>query len=486
MSSPAPLPALETPRFRRAFFFLLDGARTDQFEALLAAGDLPNIARYLVEPGAYRRAVSVFPSVTGVAYVPFLTGLFPGRANLPGYRWFDRERYQRRPISFMRFRNYHGLGSYFMDRDLAREARTLFELLRPSSNIFSGISRGTGIHRNAAYLRRIPAALKWFRTGSWDHIDEAGERFLLRAARRRRERFTFHTTYSIDEYSHHHGPFSDRVRRSYLGFDRVIGRLCAQLKATGQLDGALLCMGADHGHTEVTERFDLEGFIEKKGLRTLYFPKQMRRWIGANAAVMVAGNAMGHIYLKGPGPWSERPPAEDHLERHPTLLDELLEQQAVEHVIYRPHASGAVRVRSRRGEASIGLAGDQVTYRVHGADPFGYGPLPEVMTRAEALALTADSEFPDAPVQVAQVFDSPRTGDFLVSARRGYELRPREGKTLHRSCHGSLHREHMLVPFAINHPVAERPLRTADTCPTILRLLGQPIPPGLDGEDAAG
>ena len=35
-----------------------------------------------------------------------------------------------------------------MDRDLSKEARTLFEILKPSSNIFSGISRGTGFRRN--------------------------------------------------------------------------------------------------------------------------------------------------------------------------------------------------------------------------------------------------------------------------------------------------------------------------------------------------
>jgi hypothetical protein len=469
-------------RFRRAFFFLLDGARVDLFEEFLKRGELPNISRYLVEPGAFRPATTVFPSVTGVAYVPYLTGMFPGRANIPGYRWFDRDRYQRRPVSLMRFRNYHGLGSYLMDRDLAKDCSTLFEILKPSSNIFSGISRGTGMRRNAAYFRRIPAVLKFNRTGSWDHIDRGGERFLLRAARRMNEKFTFHTTYSIDEYSHHHGPFAERTRAVYLDFDRVIGRLASQLRATGQLESSLLMIGADHGHTEVKEHFDLERFIEHRGFKTLYFPKQVKRWIGADAAVMVAGNGMGHIYLKGPGRWSDCPPAEDHLERHPDLVDDLLENEAIDHVIYRPHVSGEVRVRSRRGEASISLSRDRVTYRVHGSDPFGYVGLPENMTREEALRRTVGTDYPDAPVQVAQVFDSPRAGDFVISATRGYDLRPREGRISHRSCHGSLHREHMTVPFAVNHPIAERPVRSVDAFPTILELLGRHVPSGIDGQ----
>jgi hypothetical protein len=470
-----------SPRFKRAFFFLLDGARIDIFQELLQSGALPNVSRYLVEPGSFRAATTVFPSVTGVAYIPYLTGLFPGRANIPGYRWFDRERYQRFPLSMMRFRNYHGLGSYMMDRDLSKSAVTLFELLKPSSNIFSGISRGTGIRRNAAYFRRVPATLKFFRTGDWDHIDQAGERFLLRAAARRNEKFTFHTTYSIDEYSHHHGPFSARARERYGDFDRVLGRLVDKLRATGQLETSLLVLGADHGHTEVKAHFDLEGFVEKLGYRALYYPKQLTRWLGAEAAVMVAGNGVGHVYLKGPDKWTARPPVAEHLERHPTLVDDLLANDAVDHVIYR--AGDEVHVRSRRGAAAIALQDGEVTYRPRGGDPFGYGPLPERMTRAEVLVRTAASDYPDAPLQVAQLFDSPRAGDFVVSAAPGYDLRASHKERVeYRSCHGSLHREHMTVPFAINTPTQDRVPRSVDTFPTILELLGHTPPAGIDGE----
>lgn len=469
-----------TGRFGRAFFFLLDGARTDIFEQELQRGNMPNLARHIVEKGGYRAATTVFPSVTGVAYIPYLTGMFPGKANIPGYRWFDRERYQKRPLSVMRFRNYHGLGSYLMDRDLSKSATTLFELLKPSSNIFSGISRGTGIRRNAAYLRRVPAALKFFRTGDWDPIDEAGEKFLIRAANRKREIFTFHTTYSIDEYSHHHGPFSDRARERYGEFDRVLGRLIARLQATGQLESSLLMLGTDHGHTEVKEHFDLEGFFETRGWKTLYYPKQVQRWLGADAAVMVAGNAVGHVYLKGPSKWTAREGAEAHLERHPTLVDDLLAHAAVDHVIYR--GSDGIVVRSRRGAAVIQLDGDQVRYRVERGDPFGYPALPATMSRAQVLEQTADSEYPDAPLQVAQLFDSPRAGDFVVSATPGFDLRAgHKERREYRSCHGSLHREHMKVPFAVNAPLLPRHPRSVDAFPTILELLGRQAPGGIDG-----
>jgi arylsulfatase A-like enzyme len=39
----------------------------------------------------------------------------------------------------------------------------------------------------------------------------------------------------------------------------------------------------------------------------------------------------------------------------------------------------------------------------------------------------------------------------------------------------------MRVPFAVNAPVADRPLRSVDAFPTILELLGRQAPGGIDG-----
>jgi hypothetical protein len=105
------------------------------------------------------------------------------------------------------------------------------------------------------------------------------------------------------------------------------------------------------------------------------------------------------------------------------------------------------------------------------------------MSRADALRLTAASDYPDAPLQVAQLFDSPRAGDFVVSAAPGFDLRASHKERVeYRSCHGSLHREHMTVPFAINTATEDRVPRSVDTFPTILELLGHVPPPDVDGK----
>src|SRR5437899_2561485 len=79
-----------SPPANRAVIVLIDGARVDVLRDLLRRGDLPNLARWVIEPGGLRTGTTVFPSTTGVAYIPFLFGRYPGSLAIPGIRWLDR------------------------------------------------------------------------------------------------------------------------------------------------------------------------------------------------------------------------------------------------------------------------------------------------------------------------------------------------------------------------------------------------------------
>ncbi|HSU96157.1 MAG TPA: alkaline phosphatase family protein, partial [Gemmatimonadaceae bacterium] len=68
---------------------LADGARPDVMGAALRSRELPAIAR-VAEEGGVHTIATAFPSVTGPAYAPFLTGQHPGSVGLPGLRWYDR------------------------------------------------------------------------------------------------------------------------------------------------------------------------------------------------------------------------------------------------------------------------------------------------------------------------------------------------------------------------------------------------------------
>jgi arylsulfatase A-like enzyme len=51
----------------------------------------------------------------------------------------------------------------------------------------------------------------------------------------------------------------------------------------------------------------------------------------------------------------------------------------------------------------------------------------------------------------------------------------------HASTHGSLHRDHMLVPLLVSKPVRGTARRTADVMPSALAALGLPKASELDG-----
>ncbi len=105
------------------------------------------------------------------------------------------------------------------------------------------------------------------------------------------------------------------------------------------------------------------------------------------------------------------------------------------------------------------------------------------MDRQQALERTLDSEYPDALVQIEQLLSAPRSGDVVAVSRPGCDLREAFEWPEHHGSHGSLHREHMLVPLLYNRSGWNpRPARTADLFNTILKWCGRPTVEHTDGE----
>ena len=93
-----------------------DGLTPDTLDRAIREGDVPELAALAA---AFGRSVitTVFPSVTGVAYIPMLTGFHPADAGVPGLRWFDRSR--RLPAWLGHSRSYVGTQIRSIDRDLS-------------------------------------------------------------------------------------------------------------------------------------------------------------------------------------------------------------------------------------------------------------------------------------------------------------------------------------------------------------------------------
>jgi hypothetical protein len=464
---------------RIAVLLVADGARPDILRDLVDRGDMPNISRYLIEPGSFVTGTTVFPSTTGPAYIPFIFGRFPGHANIPGIRWFDREKYSRSRFGTDGYRSYVGLGYRHMDSDIDPQGYSLYELAKDHAAVFPIFSRGlskngdnTGPFKFLYYLRAYLVELFGGTKGEvWHSLDKHAARCLLKAIRNM-PRLLFGVFSAIDEVAHLKSATHPSVQAAYRRVDDAVGSLAGIMKEKGVLEQALFCIVSDHGMSDTHTHFDLDRFLDRRFSRVLYYPKVWRGFGRLSAVNMVSGNSMSNVYVRNPLGWQHR----TSIEQVRSLVDELLAQNAVD-LIAGCDESGSVHVASERGDAVVTEDNGIVhVVPLNGGDPFGFGGGERIWPLGSVPKDSAKSDYPDGPVQLLQHFASPRSGDLVVSAKPGYDLRAHYEHREHRASHGSLHRLHMEVPVVMNRRImAERP-RTVDIYATIVDWLGLGAP----------
>jgi hypothetical protein len=431
-----------------------------------------------LEPGSYAKAVSAFPSTTGPAYAPILTGCYPGTVDMPGIRWFDKAESSRTRLSLRGKRSYMGVEAPFFNSDLNKDKLTLFEIFKDSVNIFNHLTRGVKPANNLTRFSKVLYYLFVHITSAWQIVDHATHKYLFKAIGLRPE-FIFALFPAVDCLSHFSHPFSKTVLDAYLKIDKFIGKTVQHLKGEGIFDQTLLILTSDHGLTSTHTHVDLIDFLDKRGYRALHYPRITRR--RTKAAVMVSGNSMAHIYLRNHRDWGERIYSAELEKNHAGLLSDLVHLPEVD-VIATADQDGGVRVHHNGGKARIIYRNGQIEYFVEGEDPFGYRVLPQRLSDYASLECTYDSDYPDALMQLVQIFRSRRTGDIILNAKKGFDLRARFEWPKHKASHGSLHREHMLVPLFINAKIKSRKIRTADIFPSILEFMGRQNINEIDGE----
>ncbi len=461
---------------RRCIFIMADGARADLFEYLLEKGLLPNIGDYIVSEGGYRRAVTVFPSTTGPAYLPFIIGKYPGRCNIPGIRWFDRKKYNKK-ISISRFRSYIGPGTYLINRDMSSNGvPTLFELFPDSVSIMNEITRGVSFFGDKTRFSKLYYKIKGHFTDRSDIVDHKSGDLILESLKRR-PTLIFSVFLGVDTYSHQYHPFHRKVVEAYRRIDRYIGEICKRLKREGLFEDTLIIIGSDHGLTSTHTHFDSLGFMSSLGYKTLSHPYIFRYLIRADAANMVSGNSMAHLYFRGNSKdWVEY----TYIEELEHVVERLLEQEAVDLVMGRS-GEGKIAVRSREGSAILWKENESFFYETKSGDPLALGSHTSVLDISKTLSFTYNTQYPDSFTQIYQLFESPRTGDIVISAAKGYDLRARYENPEHCASHGSLDKEHMLVPLAMNKRITSSEVRTVDIYPSIVRFLGKNVFGDVDG-----
>jgi arylsulfatase A-like enzyme len=463
---------------KRSIVILADGARADVMRGLVDEGKLPNIARLFYEQGTAIDGVTSFPSTTGPAYLPFLTGCLPGTCNVPGIRWLDKPYFDAGGWSLKKHRSYVGLESFLMGKDIWPHIKTIFELVGDSYSIFNPIARGTSGGRNVTRVMRIWYWYYGHLTDHWAYVDEAGLAKTLGLIKRA-PKFAFAVFPGIDEYSHLAHPHHESTMERYDWLDKAIGEIHAELERTANTKSTALWLVSDHGLSKTDHHFCMNTFLKDEGLDPFFYPLIFNTK-DKRAASMVSGNGMDHLYFKNSDGWTRHTVRKELEHAAPGLIERLRDKPAIDIVAVR-NEHGGIDIVSRRGEASVRLDGDQIHYEVRGSDPFGYDALPVDLTPATSLKLTRDTAYPDAPFQIAHLFTAPRTGDVVVSAVPGHDLRLKYEHPEHHGSHGSLHESHMRVPILCTERFENRPARTVDVFPTVLKMLGEDLPGYIDG-----
>jgi len=466
---------------KRVILLLVDGLCPDVGEAALARGELPSV-RAMAGPQGIGRGITAFPSTTSVAYLPFLTGCTPGRCNVPSIRWLNRATYRGRWWRDREeIRSYCGYQAGRLDADIAPDVPTVFELIPESLGIFTPIARGLTPERDPSRReRKLWGALAHI--SEWHQpSDEAVTRHLLRGIDAG-WRFIFAQFPAVDGYTHQSSPDGPKVLRALRGVDRSLGLVRDRLAGRGELEDTLILLVSDHGASAVHTHLDLAEWFRSRGVATLSHPIIWER--DPAAAVMVAGNGSAMVYARPGMPRVRRWPL-GRL-RSPgafgvpgDVIAALVREPAIAFVAAEER-SGEVRTLSADGEALVTREGDMIRYRPTLGDPLKLGA-GRAATAEEWLGLSWDAEYPDVCQQLLDQFRSPRSGDLLVIAREGFDLRRRYEVPEHRAGHGSLIRAHMQVPIWSSVPAPVERIRTVDLFPAMLEWLDEPVPEGIDG-----
>lgn len=456
---------------KRVLFYLVDGAHSEMMPDLIEQGLLPNIKR-VIDEGTYRKATTCFPSTTGPAYLPFLTGHFPGTMDITGIRWFDKKEFKRTRFNKNAMRSYCGPEAAWFNTDLPADKPTLFELMGESYNVYNMITRnvpdeydlgkkGKGWMYTQAHfkLRHHP-------------VDEEGHQRIMNMLNSGKDfDFLFAVFPSVDWDSHYHDVRDPRTVEAYQIADRSLGEVRAKLEEKGWWDDTLFVLTSDHGLTPTTKHLDLGDWMTNNGLKAVYYPVIWKQ--NPKSAVMISGNSFGSIHLLNH--------AGDHVLRETEiratmgieLLYKLVSEDAVDFAIYRGDEEQTYILHNKTGKAKITVRGEHFVYEPVSADVLQYGGKIEATGHKAILAATFDTDYPDAIFQIYQLFRSRRAGDIVISARVGYDLRDFWEYPEHKGSHGSLHRLHLHVPLIYNQKGWDpRPASTADLFDTILKWKG--------------
>lgn len=510
--------------------FVCDGAKGDVFYdyAMNPPGGkplLPNVKKYFIDGGAWvRQATGVFPTITGAGMPAVLTGCYPGRADMPSLYFFSRKD-KKYPVLYV-------LAEAFdWNRWLSPKVKTIWEHFPGPDD---AISFGPALYRGAD--RHIPIL--------WNFKYKPMEfRAKLTEEMRKLKRATLGGTPArmtvvyngwFDHLEHGNGARSPAQIEEYANVDRQVGAAMEEFlsmvegrKKLGADVRYYAALVSDHGHQDIKKVIGIDDYIRKqKGARVL--DKVWRRLFGFKLKGdiptdfspydLVVASGEGHALLYFPDfkegapgtpavkDWDNRPRLQlmrsyPYKNERIDLIATAVQSPAVNFLVAKDFEKDIVHVYSKAGEATIERrqepAGTFYRYRVvTGEDPLSFasgeatGGLvgDEFHSGRQWQLATLETEYPDAPVMLFQVFDSKdRAADLFLSAAPYISIGDLVDGDKSKSKHGGLTKDEAWATLAFHGSGIEPGLvptaRNVDMVPTLLTLMGHDYDPSaLDGE----
>jgi hypothetical protein len=487
--------------------FVLDGMNRRAFNEMLDAGKLPNIKEHLVDHGAvFSGALSHFPSTSTTVYQSYVSGLLPGNSGIPHLERFDRR--TRKVTGYLTTSGYLKINSDFInlaalqnpDAAELNPPSTIYELLsgHPTYSLYASFRRGAADY----FPRKVPMHAIWsaFVTDNGEKIDHLAYERLFKAFERAEiPRYTLVGLYSADFQEHEFGVESDEAKNAVIQFDVFLKEFLELLKKRGIADRTYIILSSDHGMHDTGKLFDLQEPLIRAGVFVKPHDPKIKDYTLYAAD---RGISSTHIYVKHDGSWE---PIQDAqiLRRHPKrdggnidLIKTLTGLEPSMFVIARDGERAARVFDTKSGESRIECFDlnyiDWCSYNVIvGGDPLNYAGKKHLAhltdgtphSAVEWMKATANEEYPNAVVELAQIFRDGRAGDLFLIPTSEWGFKKAKAAT-----HGSIIFDDMRVVMLMSGPTVPAGnfgvMRSGDVYPLLLKWFGiQVAKENYDGID---
>ncbi len=470
---------------------LLDGLSQSIFEQNLAANKLPNLRR-LIQTGTYvKNGIGAFPSMTGYAFYPFITGKDASTSGIYGLRWFDRN------LDKGNLRNYVGRTNIHMNRDITPQQKNIFELSgdQYTCSINSYMNKGvkesalTGWRHTTSKFEHTPlfqflAALPYFgnriTTDFFEHETYAMD--LAKKQLKRNPKVQWVTLPSLDAMNHIHGTTAN-YSALLIHVDSLIGDFVQTIDGLGQSNTRALAIITDHGISNVHQNIDLRKNFNNKlnldlergksvHLLTDELTIPLSEFENKDGYFVINGNLSAYLYLRNPLEkdtklsWRKKlllPQLQAYAtpEGDKNLLRFLAQQEGIGLLAAQQNDS-TIWVQVADQMAIITKRQNVYNYTPLNGDPLGYTQdtlalkllTSEFYTANTWLTHTIQTDYPDAIYRLYELMSKPNVGDLLICSKKGYDLAADYELFVgnYKGGHGGLHKDLLKVPYILYLP----------------------------------